>query len=99
MGEGKRAGGSTKKRGGPARREGGARPGPLQWVGRAGRTRRARLHEVARSRSRQRRRSDDRLCNERAAIAAAEWLSAPPGSAGLVFDLLGQDAQRYRSAR
>ena len=58
----------------------------------------ARFHEVARHRSRARRRGDDRLRDERRAAAAAERLSAAPGRARLVFDLLGQDAERHRGA-
>ena len=56
------------------------------------------LPEVARPRPRARWRGHDRLRHERRAVAAAQRFPAAAGRAGLVLDLLGQDAQRHRGA-
>ena len=72
--------------------------GALRWAGRAVGARRAQVPEIPRYRPRQGRRGHARLRDERRPVAIAERLPAPADRAGLVFDLLGQDARRHRGA-
>ena len=62
-------------------------------------SRRAEIHEIARHRSRARRRGHDRLRHERPANADAERFSDQADRAGLVRRLLDQGAERHRGAR
>src|SRR6266850_1046286 len=72
--------------------------GPLRRPGRAGDAGRAEIPEVAHHRSRPRRRGDDRFRHERRTASIIERISAAARRARLVRGLLGQDAERHRSA-